>query len=117
MCSEVGMLEEMLGWKKEALMNNNMPECDWASMEFYLMHITSPQVALVSIYEDERSLGWHGSYKKHVGMTMDQFYQKYFDGIKSLNPNGPAPAWLSIPRTKLKDTIDFRSITSGHLNK
>ena len=83
------------------------------------MHITSPQIALVSILEDQWRLGWHGSFKKHTGLTMDEFYLKFENEVMSidLKERDPLPSWAKLPKTKFKDTVDYRSIKSGPLNK
>ena len=111
----------------------NAPDCNWDLMASYLMHITSPQIALVSILENQWRLGWQGSFKKHVGMSMDEFYIKYEKFLKSFDARPwadvnsdslgytvrggkPLPKWIYIPKTKFKDTVDFWSIKSGPLN-
>ncbi|MDA2997244.1 MAG: hypothetical protein O3C26_07020, partial [Actinomycetota bacterium] len=91
----------------------------WQCLAAYLMHITSPQIALVSILEDQWRLGWHGSFKKHTGLTMDEFYLKFENEVMSidLNKPDPTPSWTKLPKTKFKDTVDYWSIKSGPLNK
>ena len=91
----------------------------WSCLAAYLMHITSPQIALVSILEDQWRLGWHGSFKKHTGLTMDEFYLKFENEVMSidLKKRDPLPSWAKLPKTKFKDTVDYRSIKSGPLNK
>lgn len=111
------------------------PKCNSDLMVFYLMHITSPQIALVSIMEDQWRLGWQGSFKMHVGMSMDEFYIKYENNMKSFDASlwadvrdsyslghtvrggKPLPEWIYPPKTKFKDTVNFWSIKSGPLNK
>ena len=112
----------------------NTSKCNWDLMASYLMHITSPQIALVSILEDQWRLGWLGSLKKHVGMSMDEFYIKYENYMKSFDARPwadvnsdslgytvrggkPLPEWIYSPKTKFKHTVDFWSIKSGPLNK
>jgi hypothetical protein len=94
----------------------NTEECDiahWHLMARYLMHITSPDIAMVSILEDAWRLGWHGSFKKHVGMTMDDFYDEYEDFMKNYDLSAGVPDWIYPPETPFKDTVNFWSIKSG----
>ena len=101
--------------------NGHAAECDdiphWNLMARYLMHITSPEIAMVSILEDAWRLGWHGSFKKHVGMTMDDFYDEYEDFMKNYDLSAGVPDWIYPPETPFKDTVNFWSIKSGPLNK
>ena len=85
----------------------------WHLMARYLMHITSPEIAMVSILEDAWRLGWHGSFKKHVGMTMDEFYGEYESFMKSYDLAAGAPEWIYPPKTPFKNALDFWSIKSG----
>ena len=81
-CTEVDARQEWYPWQG----GENTEECDidhWHLMARYLMHITSPDIAMVSILEDSWRLGWHGSFEKHVGMTMDDFYDEYEDFMKN----------------------------------
>lgn len=94
----------------------NSEACDidhWHLMARYLMHITSPEIAMVSILEDAWRLGWHGSFNKHAGMTMDDFYHEYEDFMKSYDLSAGVPDWIYPPETPFKDTVNFWSIKSG----
>ena len=92
-------------------------DCDvnshWHLLARYLMHITSPEIAMVSILEDAWRLGWHGSFERHVGMTMDDFYDEYEDFMKNYDLSAGVPDWIYPPETPFKDTVNFWSIESG----
>ena len=111
-CTEVDARQEWYPWQG----GENTEECDidhWHLMARYLMHITSPDIAMVSILEDAWRLGWHGSFKKHVGMTMDDFYNEYEDFMKNYDLSAGVPDWIYPPETPFKDTVNFWSIESG----
>ena len=111
-CTEVDARQEWYPWQG----GENTEECDidhWHLMARYLMHITSPEIAMVSILEDAWRLGWHASFKKHVGMTMDVFYDEYEDFMKNYDLSAGVPDWIYPPETPFKDTVNFWSIESG----
>ena len=111
-CTEIDARQE---WYPGQV-GENTEECDiahWHLMARYLMHITSPEIAMVSILEDSWRLGWHGSFEKHVGMTMDDFYDEYEDFMKNYDLSEGVPDWIYPPETPFKDTVNFWSIESG----
>jgi hypothetical protein len=111
-CTEIDARQEWYPWQG----GENTEECDidhWHLMARYLMHITSPEIAMVSILEDAWRLGWHGSFEKHVGMTMDDFYDEYEDFMKNYDLSEGVPDWIYPPETPFKDTVNFWSIKSG----
>ena len=97
--------------------------CDWHIMASYLMYITSPQIALVDIIEDQWTLGFEGSFAKHVGLTLDQFYVEFNNFMKqgkvetgsewegSLSMLLPENFFLTAE--PLSEAVDFWNIDSG----
>lgn len=88
-------------------------KCDEHLMATYLMYITSPQVALVDIMEDQWELGFEGSFAKHVGLTLDQFYEEYNHFMKQGRPEDTPPVNYFVPPKPLSKTVDFWNIDSG----
>ena len=67
-------------------------------MASYLMYITSPQIALVDIMEDNWTLGFEGSFAKHVGLTLDLFYVEFNNFMKQgLVEKGEPWEWAISP--------------------
>ena len=81
--------------------------CSWPVMAGYLQYITSPQVAFFNILKDQWLLGFEGSFKKHIGMTLDEFYADLNRFLRSLEPGQSAPDGFFMPDTPLRETIDF----------
>ena len=94
-------------------------------MASYLMYITSPQVALVDIMQDQWALGFEGSFAKHVGLTLDQFYVEFNNFMKQGSveegepwewegsPNMIPPENFFLTSEPLSEAVDFWSIDSG----
>ena len=99
--------------------------CDWHIMASYLMYITSPQIALVDIMEDQWTLGFEGSFAKHVGLTLDQFYVEFNNFMKqgTVEKGSPwrwegsanmiPPENFFLTPEPLSEAVDFWSIDSG----
>lgn len=99
--------------------------CDVHIMASYLMYITSPQIALVDIMEDQWTLGFEGSFAKHVGLSLDQFYVEFNNFMKQGkvetgvpsewegNPNMLPPKNFFLTPETLSEAVDFWSIDSG----
>jgi hypothetical protein len=99
--------------------------CDWHIMASYLMYITSPQIALVDIMQDQWTLGFEGSFAKHVGLTLDQFYVEFNNFMKQGSveegepwewegsPNMIPPENFFLTSEPLSEAVDFWSIDSG----
>ena len=89
----------------------------WGCLNLYLMHLTSPQVLFVSFLEDNWSLGWAGSFLKHTGMTMDEFYADFESEMMSVDVNDPdtLPEWMTagLPEERFVDVVDYWSINSS----
>jgi hypothetical protein len=89
----------------------------WGCLNLYLMHLTSPQVLFVSLLEDNWSLGWAGSFLKHTGMTMDEFYADFEAEMLSVDLDDPDgwPEWMTegLPADPFVDVVDYWSIESG----
>jgi len=91
------------------------PAVHWPCMNLYLMHLTSPRTLFVSILEDQWALGWHGSFKKHTGLTMDEFYAEFEQEMMSIDPSKEEslPSWMNLPEEKFVDAVNYWSIKSG----
>ncbi|MDA7622244.1 hypothetical protein N8657_00605 [bacterium] len=87
--------------------------CDWHIMTSYLMHITSPQVALVDIMEDQWMLGFEGSFAKHVGLTLNEFYEEFNNFMKGGSIDDDPPDHFFVGPNPLSDTVNFWDIDSG----
>ena len=99
--------------------------CDVHIMASYLMYITSPQIALVDIMEDQWTLGFEGSFAKHVGLSLDQFYVEFNNFMKQGkvetgvpsewegSPNMLPPKNFFLTPETLSEAVDFWSIDSG----
>lgn len=89
----------------------------WGCLNLYLMHLTSPQVLFVSFLEDNWSLGWAGSFLKHTGMTMDEFYADFEAEMMSVDLDDPDgwPEWMTagLPEARFVDVVDYWSIDSS----
>ena len=81
--------------------------CSWPVMAGYLQYITSPQAAFFDILKDQWLLGFEGSFEKHIGMTLDEFYADLNRFLRSLEPGQNAPDEFFMPDTPLRETIDF----------
>jgi len=91
------------------------PDGPWGCMNLYLMHLTSPRTLFVSILQDQWTLGWHGSFKKHTGLTMDEFYAEFEQEMMSIDLSNEEdlPSWTYLPEEKFVDAVDYWSIESG----
>ena len=86
----------------------------WEYMSFYLMKISSPQIMFVDLWEDSWELGgFANSFIKHVGLTLDEFYDEFNNFFKSDNYYDFPPKDFFIPERSLSSSVDFWSIDSG----
>ena len=89
----------------------------WGCLNLYLMQLTSPQVLFVSLLEDNWSLGWAGSFLKHTGMTMDEFYADFETAMLGVDLDDPDgwPEWMTsgLPEEPFIEVVDYWSIESG----
>jgi hypothetical protein len=112
-CTEVDARQEFYPFQAGENADGCELEIDhWHLMARYLMHITSPETAMVSILEDSWRLGWHGSFREHVGMTMDDFYDEYEFYMETYDLSAGAPDWIFPPETPFRDTVNFWAIQS-----
>jgi hypothetical protein len=73
---------------------------------WYLAYTTSFQVMWVDIPRDMWSLGFPGSFEKHVGMTVNEFadeFSSFFNTGFSEDP--PPPGFF--PDKQLSELVDF----------
>ena len=88
------------------------PQCEWAIAAYYLAYLTSFQVMWVDIPRDMWALGFPGSFKKHVGMTVDQFAESYSNFMSEGSANDPAPEGF-FPTKPLSELVDFWSLKTN----
>jgi len=86
--------------------------CDWFLMNVYLAYLTSWQVVWVDLPADMWALDFDGSFAKHVGMSVDEFYESYNAFMRSGDPDDPAPDGF-FPDRPLAELVDFWAIESG----
>ena len=87
----------------------------WNFLTRYLVHISSPKVALLDIWEDRWELGFAASFKKNVGITIDEFYDSFNNFFKSGSPTDLPPENFFLKNSTLANTVNFWSIQSGPL--
>lgn len=111
----VSKAQEVYGGQQLEVFGYEEREVAWGCMNLYLMHLTSPQTLFVSILEDNWALGWHGSFKKHTGLTMDEFYAQFEQEMMSidLSKEEGLPSWMNLPEEKFVDAVNYWSIASG----
>lgn len=112
--------QEFYEGQQEAYLGYVEPNSAMECMNLYLMHRISPRTYFVSLLEDNWELGWHGSFLKHTGVTMDEFYAEFEAEMMSISTNSPDsfPEWTSgLPETSFVETVDYWSISSGPLNE
>ena len=99
-------------------------QCSWTYMNYYLAYYinlkenpnfdkipnTGLQVVWVKLLEDMHSLNFEGSFLKHVGISLNEFYQKYDDFIRNA---GDTPPENFFPTALLSELVDFLSIDSS----
>jgi len=82
------------------------PQCDWTMAAWYLAYTTSFQVMWVDIPRDMWSMGFPASFEKNVGMTVNQFADKFSNFFDSGSPDeAPPPDFF--PDTPLAELVDF----------
>jgi hypothetical protein len=84
----------------------------WFILNAYLAYLTSYQTLLVDLSEDMSALGFDGSFEKHVGMTVDEFYDSYNAFMREGDLNDPLPPGF-FPTEPLSELVDFWAIKSG----
>ena len=84
----------------------------WFLMNVYLAYLTDYQTLWVSLIEDMWALGFDGSFEKHVGMTVDEFYDSYNAFMREGDPDDPPPDGF-FPTEPLSELVDFWAIESG----
>jgi hypothetical protein len=111
----VSKAQEVYGRQQLDVFGYEEPAVSWGCMSLYLMHLTSPRTLFVSILQDQWSLGWHGSFKKHTGLTMDEFYAEFEQEMMSidLSKEEDLPSWMNLPEEKFVDAVNYWSIESG----
>ena len=116
---KVTLAQEFYEGQQESYLGYVEP-MQWGCMNLYLMHRISPQTYFVSLLEDNWELGWHGSFLKHTGVTMDEFYAEFEAEMESIDPTDPDnfPEWTrGIPETPFVDAVDYWAIDSGPLSE
>lgn len=115
--SRISKAQEVYEGQRSGIFGYEEPDSAWGCMNFYFMHLTSPQTVFVSFLEDQWSLGWHGSFQKHTGMTMDDFYIAFEKEMMAvdLSEDDAPPSWMSLPEEEFMDVVDYWSIQSGPL--
>ena len=74
----------------------------------YMAYLTSYQTVYVDIYRDFYELGWEKSFEKHIGMTIDEFYDSWYEFMTSDEYlESPPPGFF--PEGKLSSYVDFIS--------
>ena len=63
-------------------------------------------------HEYASELGFDGSFEKHVGMTVDEFYDSYNAFMHEGGPDDPPPPGF-FPTEPLSELVDFWAIESG----
>lgn len=113
--SRVSKAQEVYGGQQLEIFGYEEPEAAWGCMNLYLMHLTSPRTLFVSILQDQWALGWHGSFKKHTGLTMDEFYAEFEQEMMGidLSKEEDLPSWMNLPEEKFVDAVNYWSIESG----
>ena len=81
-------------------------------MNVYLAYLTDYQTLWVSLIEDMWELDFDGSFEKHVGMTVDEFYDSYNAFMAEGDPDDPPPPGF-FPTEPLSELVDFWAIKSG----
>jgi len=82
------------------------PQCSWDMAAWYLAYTTSFQVMWVDIPRDMWSLGFLGSFEKHVGMTVNEFADKFSNFFNTGSPDDPPPPGF-FPNKPLSELVDF----------
>ena len=86
--------------------------CNWTLFNAYLAYISSYQALWVGIPRDYHELGFEESFKKHIGMTMEEAYESYNEFMRSEDPDANAPLGF-FPEGPLTDYSDFSMIISS----
>ena len=73
----------------------------------FMAHLTSWETVWIDIPQDYYDLGFWGAFEKHIGMTMEEFYDAYNKLLKSGNdtPEGWPP-----PQGPISEYADFWGI-------
>ena len=87
-------------------------KCDLGIINAYLAYITSYQTMWVDLLKDMYELGFDGSFQKHVGMTKEEFYEKYNAFMRDGSPDDPPPPGF-FPDKPLSELVDFAAINPG----
>ena len=86
--------------------------CNWAIFNAYLAYISSYQALWVGIPRDYHELGFDESFKKHIGMTIEEAYESYNEFMRSEDPDAIAPPGF-FPKGPLTNYSDFFMINSS----
>jgi hypothetical protein len=84
-------------------------QCDWRLAAYYLAYISSFQIMWVDIPRDMHGLGFPAAFKKHVGMTVDEFAESYSIFMNTGSPADPPPQGF-FPEKPLSELVDFWSL-------
>ena len=82
------------------------PQCSWDMAAWYLAYTTSFQVMWVDIPRDMWSLGFPGSFEKHVGMTVNEFADEFSSFFNTGSSDDPPPPGF-FPDKPLSELVDF----------
>ena len=88
------------------------PQCDWRLAAYYLAFYTSHQIMLVDIPRDMWSLGFPAAFEKHVGLTIDEFAERYSEFMNSGSPDEPPPDGF-YSNQPLSELVDFWSLKTN----
>ena len=70
----------------------------------YMAYLTSYQTVFVDIYKDFYELGWDASFEKHMGMTVNEFHEKWNTFMTTV-PDEPPLGFF--PEGPLSDYVNF----------
>ena len=69
-----------------------------------MAYLTSYQTVFVDIYKDFYELGWDASFEKHMGMTVNEFHEKWNTFMTTV-PDEPPLGFF--PEGPLSDYVNF----------
>ena len=84
------------------------PSCWHGLANAYLAYLTSYQTIWVDIPRDYYALGFEGSFEKHTGMTLSEFYEQFNAFLRQTDPNNPPEGFF--PDGDIKSFVDFGAI-------
>ena len=75
----------------------------------YLVYISSPQIAMVSILEDTYDLGFENSFLMHTEMTLEEFYDSFNNYMRTQDAEAEPPSNM-FPIGPMNEYVDFWNI-------